>query len=40
MTGVMMLGLIRREEQNWGGIGFESAIILMLYALGGVLVMI
>ena len=25
MTGVMMLGLIRREEQNWGGIGFESA---------------
>lgn len=39
MTGVLMLGLIRREEQNWGGIGFESVAILVLYGLGAALVM-
>ncbi|MFC0267716.1 sodium:calcium antiporter [Kushneria aurantia] len=37
MTGVLLMGLIRRERQNWGGIGFESVSILLLYVLGGVL---
>ncbi|WP_262927226.1 sodium:calcium antiporter [Phytohalomonas tamaricis] len=40
MTSVLVLGLIRREEQNWGGIGFESVLILALYGLGAALVMV
>lgn len=32
MTGVLLLGLIRREEKGIGGIGFESFTVLLLYA--------
>jgi cation:H+ antiporter len=31
MTAVLLLGLLRREKHGIGGIGFESAIILVLY---------
>ncbi len=37
MTGVLTLGLIRREKTGPAGIGFESFIILGLYLLLGVL---
>jgi cation:H+ antiporter len=33
MVGVLLMGLLRREKQGPGGIGFESATILVLYAL-------
>ena len=32
MTGVLLLGLVRREESGIGGIGFESFTVLLLYA--------
>jgi cation:H+ antiporter len=31
MTAVLLLGLLRREKHGIGGIGFESANILVLY---------
>ena len=34
MTGVLLLGLIRREKNGVGNVGFESASIAALYALG------
>jgi cation:H+ antiporter len=34
MTGVLLLGLIRREKKGLGNIGFESATIAVLYAAG------
>ncbi|MCC4310224.1 MAG: sodium:calcium antiporter [Alcanivorax sp.] len=34
MTGALLMGMIRREEQGPGGIGFESAAVLLLYATG------
>ena len=34
MTGVLMMGLIRREERGIGGIGAESVAIIVLYLLG------
>lgn len=34
MTAILMMGLIRRQEQGPGGIGFESAAILVLYVCG------
>lgn len=34
MTGVLLLGLIRRERKGLGNIGFESATIAVLYAFG------
>jgi cation:H+ antiporter len=34
MTGVLLLGLIRREKKGIGNIGFESATIAVLYAAG------
>jgi cation:H+ antiporter len=37
MTGVLLLGLLRRETHGIAGIGLESALILVLY-LGAVLV--
>jgi cation:H+ antiporter len=37
MTGVLLLGLLRRETHGVAGIGFESALVLTLYA-GAVLV--
>lgn len=33
MTSFLMLGMIKREKGGFGGIGFESAMILALYAL-------
>lgn len=32
MTGILLLGLLHREKRGIAGIGFESAIILALYA--------
>jgi cation:H+ antiporter len=34
MSGVLMIGLIRRERHGIGQIGMESAGILVLYTLG------
>ncbi len=34
MTGVLLLGLIRREKSGLGNVGFESASIAGLYVLG------
>lgn len=36
MVGVLLMGLLRREKQGPGGIGFESATILVLYAVSAV----
>ena len=38
MTGVLLLGMLRRERRGVATIGFESAIVLGLYALSVVLV--
>lgn len=32
MTGVLVMGLLKRERQGPAGIGFESLLILILYA--------
>ena len=32
MTGILLLGLLRREKHGFAGIGFESALILTIYA--------
>ncbi|KKL47023.1 hypothetical protein LCGC14_2339730, partial [marine sediment metagenome] len=32
MTGVLLLGMLRREKSGIGNIGFESALVLVLYA--------
>ena len=34
MTGVLLLGLIRREKNGVGNIGFESAALIVLYGFG------
>ncbi|ERJ20156.1 sodium/calcium exchanger membrane protein [Salinisphaera shabanensis T35B1] len=34
MTGVLLLGLIRREKNGVGNIGFESATMVVLYGFG------
>ncbi|MEI4473894.1 sodium:calcium antiporter [Frigidibacter sp. MR17.24] len=39
MVTVLMLGMIRRERRGIAGIGFESAMVLGLYALSVVLVL-
>jgi cation:H+ antiporter len=31
MTGVLLLGMLRRERHGIAGIGFESALVLALY---------
>ncbi len=36
MTGILLLGLLRREKHGVGNIGFESVLVLVLY-LGGFL---
>ena len=33
MTGVLLLGMLRRERHGIAGIGFESALVLLLYGL-------
>ncbi|MGC3873907.1 sodium:calcium antiporter [Halomonas sp. GXIMD04776] len=40
MTGVLLMGLIRREEQGPGRIGFESVAIIGCYAAGVVMILI
>jgi len=39
MTGVLLLGMLRRERRGIANIGFESALIFVLY-LGGTAVLI
>lgn len=39
MTGALLMGLLRRERHGVGGIGFESALILVLY-VGGLLLIV
>ena len=31
MTGVLLLGMLRRQRHGIAGIGFESALVLLLY---------
>lgn len=40
MTGVLLLGLLRRERLGFAGIGFESALILVLYVGSVVLLLV
>jgi cation:H+ antiporter len=40
MTGVLLMGLIRREEMGIGRIGFESVAILVLYAAAVVFIIL
>jgi cation:H+ antiporter len=37
MTGLLLLGLLRREKHGIGRIGFESFLVLMFYASGVVI---
>jgi cation:H+ antiporter len=39
MTGVLLLGMLRRERHGIAGIGFESALVLLLY-VGGVVMLL
>lgn len=39
LVNVLLLGLLRRQRHGWGGIGFESALILAIYA-GSVLLLV
>ena len=41
MTGVLILGLLRREKRGFGGIGFEGWSVGALYvtAIAGVIVL-
>ncbi|MDY6829347.1 MAG: sodium:calcium antiporter [Pseudomonadota bacterium] len=34
MTGVLLLGLLRRERYGFANIGFESTLVLLLYCVG------
>jgi cation:H+ antiporter len=38
MTGILVMGLLRREKHGVGNIGFESFLVLLLY-VGGVLML-
>ncbi|UEM19160.1 sodium:calcium antiporter [Skermanella mucosa] len=38
MTGILLLGMLRRQQQGIANIGFESALVLALYACSIVLV--
>ncbi|WP_323378608.1 hypothetical protein [Skermanella mucosa] len=38
MTGILLLGMLRRQQQGIANIGFESALVLALYAGSIVLV--
>jgi cation:H+ antiporter len=40
MTGVLLLGMIRRERSGIGGIGFESTGVLLLYAFSVVMLFV
>lgn len=39
MTGVMVMGMVGRQEQGIGGIGWESAVVLALYVAGFALIL-
>jgi len=39
MTSVMLIGMIRRQKSGPGNIGFESALVLLLYGVSVVLVL-
>lgn len=39
MTAILLLGLVRRETYGFGRIGFESVLILGVYAIALVVVM-
>ena len=39
MTSVLLLGLLRREQYGFANIGFESVLLILLYA-GGALVLV
>jgi cation:H+ antiporter len=34
LTGILLLGLLRRERRGVLGIGFESALVLVFYLVG------
>jgi cation:H+ antiporter len=38
MTGILLLGMFRRERHGVANIGFESALVLSVYAAGMALV--
>ncbi|HAX79871.1 MAG TPA: cation transporter, partial [Cyanobacteria bacterium UBA11372] len=38
ITGILVLGLLRREKHGIGNIGFESFLVLLLYVGGFLLV--
>ncbi len=38
MTGVLLLGMLRREKAGVAGIGFERALVLVLYGVSVTLV--
>ncbi len=40
MTGVLLLGMLRRERHGIAGIGFESALVLLLYRGGVALLLV
>ena len=40
MTGVLLLGMLRRVKSGVANIGFESALVLLLYAGSVVLVFV
>ncbi|EAR51113.1 Sodium/calcium exchanger membrane region protein [Oceanicola granulosus HTCC2516] len=40
MTGVLLLGMLRRQKEGFAKIGFESVIVLALYALSVALVVL
>ena len=40
MTGILLLGLLEREKHGVGNIGFESVLILLIYASGVVMLFI
>jgi cation:H+ antiporter len=39
MTGILLLGMLRRERHGIAGIGFESALVLLLYGLSVMLLL-
>ncbi len=34
MTAILLMGLLSRQKRSFGGIGFESVLVLVLYAIG------
>lgn len=38
LSGILTMGLLRREKNGIGNIGFKGFLVLVLYLLGGVFV--